>query len=132
MLLSLLRQPNTTRTLFFFVLLRDFDIDRIATLRMCRDHLLLNIAVIPTRLIDNARGRASHGAKFLVVEDAVDAAVHVAETFGRADLAATRATAFGAPERAARRAVVVLAFEARDAVAARLFSSSCREDGPSL
>ena len=38
--------------------------------------------------IDLARGFASHGARVLVVQDAVDAAVRVVETRGFADRAA--------------------------------------------
>ena len=68
--------------------------------------------------VDFARGRASDRTKVLVVEDAVDAAVLAAETLRCACRAATGATALTAPERAARKAVAVRAFEAYDAVAA--------------
>lgn len=68
----------------------------------------------------SARSLAGHGAKFLGVQHAVDAAGRDVETRdpGGARRPAARATAPVAPDRAARYAVVVLAFEAFQSVAA--------------
>ena len=82
---------------------------------------LANVALT----LDSAWGRAGGGAEVLVLEDAVDAAVLVAEVFHRADLAAASTPALGAAERAARRAVIVCAFEANDAVAAFWLLDNC-------
>ena len=68
--------------------------------------------------VDSARGLFSHGAKVLVVQDAVDAAVRVIETRGSADRAAPCTTALGAPEGAAGFAAAVFTFEASHPVAA--------------
>ena len=65
-----------------------------------------------TAFVNYARGLVSHGAKILVAQDAVNAAVRVVETLGCADTAAARTTALGALDGAAGFAVVVFAFEA--------------------
>ena len=68
--------------------------------------------------IDDARSRAGVGAQFLVVEDAVDAAVRVVEVLLCSRRGATPAAALAAANRAARRAVIILAHDADDVVGA--------------
>ena len=67
---------------------------------------------------DFARGFLGDIARFLVVQNAVDAALLVAKTQGGAGRAAARATALATFDGAARYAAVVLAFDSSDSVAA--------------
>ena len=69
--------------------------------------------------LDDARSRrASIVATRLVAENAVDAALRVVKTCRLAGRTASDTTALAAADRAAHPAVVVLAVEAEDAVAA--------------
>lgn len=70
--------------------------------------------------IDDARGGASDRAKLPVLQDAIDAAGRAVETDRRSDRAALRTAAFGAPDRAAGKAVFVVALVADEAIAAHL------------
>ena len=75
---------------------------------------------------DGARGRhASIIATRLVAEDAVDAAFRVVKTCRFPGRTAPDTTASAATDRAARRAVLVRAFDAVDAVAAIRLAISC-------
>ena len=76
--------------------------------------------IVALTIIDVARGLESFYASFLVVEDAVDAAVLAAEPKRGAGRAAAGATALAAPDRAACFAVGVLGFITSDPFAGAL------------
>lgn len=83
-----------------------------------RAHLRL---IIGRLTIDDARGLASDRAKLLVLQHAVDAAGRAAEAERRCDRTAVRSAALGTPDRAAGKAVLVVALIADKAVRTSLF-----------